>query len=327
MPRKWIVAASIVVLAAAAGGIVIARSRKPKPAPAATAPAPPAATEAILTGRVLARSVVPVAAPIEGIVDAYYLDAGQPVYQDQLLGRIRSPQLETAAQQAQADLDYAQARVTTLTGEQLVAKLEVSRSAAEQSRAHGDLDRLEKQFQRQKGLWDAGATPRLAFEKSEKDFHDAQATVERLDAAAKDAAGHAVALASDLDAANRAVTESTAALDRAKAALSTGEIHSPADGIVMARHGQPGDPVDPSVKDLFQIATDLTELQVVAPADASTLARLHAGQSAAVRVPELSPDEIPGTVREVRAGEVTIDFTSPSAASTLGLTATVRVKF
>jgi HlyD family secretion protein len=123
------------------------------------------------------------------------------------------------------------------------------------------------------------------------------------------------------------VTEATAALERAKEELATAEVHSPVDGIVMARRGQPGEPVDPSMKDLLQIGTDLTSLQVTVTPDAAMLGRIHVGQAASVRVPEIAPDEIPGTVREVNGPNVTVDFTSPAAVTKLDLAAQVRIKF
>jgi hypothetical protein len=85
--------------------------------------------------------------------------------------------------------------------------------------------------------------------------------------------------------------------------------------------------VDPSMKELVKIATDLTSLQVVATADASVLARIHAGQAAIVQAPELNPDPIAGTVREVRGASVIVDFIVPAAPPKLGEAAQVIIKF
>ena len=284
-------------------------------------------TDASLMGGVQPRTSVLVAAPIDGTLESFFVDVNQEVYQGQLLGRIRSNNLEAAQQQAQLALDTAQARVTTLSGDQLVVRLEASRAAVDQSRARADVDRLEKIYQRQKGLWEAGATARLTFEKAEKDYNDARAAIERADTVAKQAADRAAAIETEIDAANRAVTEATAAMERAKEELATAEVHSPVDGIVMARRGQPGEPVDPSTKDLLQIGTDLTSLQVTVTPDAAMLGRIHVGQAASVRVPEIAPDEIPGTVREINGPNVVVDFTSPAAVTKLDLAAQVRIKF
>jgi len=326
LARRWIIVGGIVLVAAAGTAIAI-RARKPKPVHVTAAPPLVVATEANLTGRVQPRTVVSVGAPMEGVIDAYFLDVNQPVYKDQLLGRIHNPEAEKTVEQAQLALDTAQTRVTTLSGQQLAAKLEVSRTEAEQSRARSDLDRLEKNYQKQKGLWDAGATPRLVFEKAEKDYKDAKDAIDKQAAAAKDAEARATQIASDLDAANAAVEKVNSALERAKTDLTKGEIHSPADGIIVARKGAANEPVDLTSNDLFQIATDLTQLQVTLTPSPAELARIHAGQAAAIRVPELSPDEIPGTVRGVSASQITVEFSSPSAATKLDLVAQVKIKF
>jgi multidrug resistance efflux pump len=261
------------------------------------------------------------------VIEAYFLDVGQPVYKDQLLGRIHNPEADSTVAKAQLALDTAQTRVTTLSGQQLAAKLEVSRTEAEQSRARSDLDRLEKNYQRQKGLWDAGATPRLTFEKAEKDYNDAKAAIDKVEAAAKDAQARSTQSAADLDSANHAVEQATAALERVKGDLSNGEIHSPADGIILARKGAPNDSVDANSKDLFQFATDLTQLQITLTPAPAELARMHPGQAASIRIPELSPDEIPGKLRTVSGNQVIVDFTSPAPAPKLDLVAQVKIKF
>jgi HlyD family secretion protein len=322
------VIAGAALLIIAGGAFAIARWRiahRPKSAPIA-APPPPI-TEVTLSGRVEPRTVVSVAPPIDGVLDKYFVEVNQEVFEGQLLGRIGSSKLQEAEQRATSDLDKAESRVTTLSAEQLKARLEASRASADQSRARNDVARLQKDYDRQQGLWAAGATPRLTWEKALKDYNDAKADVEKEDAAARAAAEHEAALDRDLESANRAVTEATAAVERAKAAAAAVEMHSPVDGIVVERQELQGLAVDPSMKELVKIATDLTSLQVVAAADASVLARIHAGQAATVQAPELNPDPIAGTVREVRGASVIVDFIVPAAPPKLGEAAQVIIKF
>lgn len=319
------------LLIVATGAIAVARWRiahRPKPVPIAAAPPP--ITQITLNGRVEPHTVVSVAAPIEGVLDKYFVEVNQEVFEGQLLGRVRDPKLDDAEQHAVADLDKAESRVTTLEGEQLKVRLEASRAAADQSRAHNDVARLQKDYDRQQALWATGATPRLTWEKAEKDYNDAKAYVEKQDAAAKQASESEAALGRDLESAKQAVEQDTAAVERAKAAAAAAEMHSPVDGLVLERQELQGLAVDPSMKELVKIGTELTSLQVVAPldtADASVLGRIHAGQAAMVQVPELSPDGIAGTVREVRGAAVVVDFTVPEAPPKLGQLAQVIIKF
>lgn len=314
MRAKWIVAIAVVVAAAAGAGIFYARSHKPKPAPVVANVPPPAPAEITLTGVVAPRTTIPANAPIAGVIDALFLDVNQEVYKDQLLGKIKNPQSDTNIAQAQAELDREQARVQSATAAQLAAKVELSRAQADQNRAHTDLDRLEKDYQRQKGLWDLGATPRLTFEKAEKDYKDAQNDIKRLDDAAKNAQNRTASAAAEVDAANQAVTAATAALEQARNSENEGEIHSPSDGIVAARHGAPGEMVELNA-DVFDIAPDPAQLQVTVPASPE----MRAGQAVTV-------DGIPGAIREVAGNQAIIDFTSPTPGR-LGTTAQVKIKY
>jgi multidrug efflux pump subunit AcrA (membrane-fusion protein) len=314
----------LLIVAGGAGAFLRWRiTHKPRQTPVAAAPVLP--SEITLTGRVLPRTTILIGAPVDGVLDAYYVEIGQEVYQGQLVGRVRNPQLDDAARQTQSALDKAQQRVTALTGDQLSARLEVSRSAAEQTRAHNEVDRLKKIYDREQGLWNVGATPRLTWEKAQADYADAKTMAERQDAVAQTASDRDSAVAAQLEAANRAVASATPAVDQSKASGGAAEMHSPVDGIVIARKDLQGQPVDPSMKDLMQIGTDLTQLSVVVD-DASAIpnvaARVHPGQAAKVLI---GSDEFAGVVREAGPRSIIVDFTVPSALDKLDTPAQVRL--
>jgi HlyD family secretion protein len=216
--------------------------------------------------------------------------------------------------------------VTTLDADLIAARLEVSRSAADQTRARGEYERQDKNYQRQKLLNNEGATPRLTFEKAERDWQAAKLEFESRDAVAKQAAERVATLTRELDAARKAIQDRTEALETAKTNISSGDLHAPVEGVVVGRRGAAGDAVDLSMKDLVVIATDLTNMMVIVEPPPPALARIKAGLPAMVRLPELSPDEFPGSVRELRGTQVVVDFTSPAPIVKPGLTAQVRIK-
>ena len=316
--------AGVALIAIAAAAVVVAR-RGTRVQVAGPAAKPPAAQplEGVFTGRVAPRAVVEVTAPVEGTLDAFFVEVGTEVIKDQLMGRIRIQNADAAVQQAQEDLDRMQARIAELTSQQLAAKLEVSRADAELSRARADLERLKKAYERQKDLWAAGATARLTFEKSERDYKDAASAIEKLDAGSKDASAKAEAIAREMEALNRGVEEKKAGIERAKDSAASGEIHSPADGIVVARLGQPGDHVEQRVK-LMDLATELTALQAVVSPDAASLGRIHEAQAAVVT---MGDQEMAGAVQEVRNGEVLVYFNTAEPVKKLGDAVQVRIKF
>ena len=108
--------------------------------------------------------------------------------------------------------------------------------------------------------------------------------------------------------------------------LAAGEVHSPVGGIVVSRHGELGGQVDPTFKDLFQIATDLSMLEISAEAGAPVMARLKPGQNAIIRVAEMPGEGIIGKVARLEQGKVIIEFGNPSPQIKPGLTAQVTIK-
>jgi multidrug resistance efflux pump len=319
------------IAAAAIGALAIALfigwSVRHRHKPAAPQPAPPtvvAAPEVTLTGRLQAQKTAQVEAPIAGVLDAWFVEEGQEVYKDQILGRIRNADLDAAMQAAQAAVDRSELHIAQLDAQAAGARVDESRASADQTRARNELDRIEKIYQRYKSLMDAGAIARLTFEKTEADYTSAKTESANRDASARDAQDKAAAVDRDSEEAKRTLAEQTAALAKAKDQVADGDLHCPRDGVVLTRNIHQGAQVEVSKESLIAIATDLTKLAVALAPDAPVLARIHAGQRAFVR---LSDAEFPGEVNEVRGPEVNVNFTSPTTVTKLGIAAQVRIVF
>ncbi|HUA87732.1 MAG TPA: HlyD family efflux transporter periplasmic adaptor subunit [Bryobacteraceae bacterium] len=321
MSRKWLI--PVAALLAIGAGVIVWTRRAPaipeNPAPAVALP-----TEADLSGTVEPRNIVAVQPPAEGVLDEWAVEPGESVYKDQLLARVRVPKLEDAAQQAQTTLGQLQSRVNNLDSAETEAKLEISRADAEKARADGEVDRLKKIYDRYKGLWDLGAIARLQFEKSAKDYQDAQSAADNADKADKAAKDRVDTIEAGKQKLQQQIGDQTKAVDQAKNDLASGDLHAPADGIVVARQGAPGQPIDPSMQNLVQIATDLIQLQIKLTPSIDDLPRMHAGQTAMVH---FGDDDFSGTIREIRGSDVIVDFSTSEPITKLGDTAQVRIKF
>jgi multidrug resistance efflux pump len=319
--RRLIAVGAIVVLTAIGLSIGwrVRHRQVPLPKSVTAASTVVAGTEITLTGRLQAQKTAQVDAPIAGILDAWFVDVGQEVYQDQLVGRIRNADLDNAVSQAQTAVDRVEMRIAQLEAQEASTRLEVSRTNADQIRAHNELDRIEKIYQRHKGLMDAGAIARLTFEKTESDYNSAKAEAANRDASQKDAQDKAAALERDAAEAKRALAAQAAALAEAKEAVAEGDLHSPADGVVVTRDIHQGDKVEEE-QHLMTIAMQLTKLAVSLTPEPAVLARIHAGQLAFV-------DGVQGQVREVKGGEVIVEFTSAAPLTKLGTPAQVRIVF
>lgn len=330
MRGKWLLFSGAAVLVAIAAGALSLLRRGPAPEARVVAPAlspPPfAGSEISLPGKIRAQKMVPVAVSIDGIVEFLSGEVGQEVYEGQLLAQIKNTGLEAAQQVATADAERAQTRLNTLEGNLIAARLEASRAHAEASRSQTDFERAEKVYARQQMLFNEGATPRVVFEKAQKEFELVQAEFRGLAAVARVADDRAASLQKEIDNARRVLAEKDQELETAQQNLAACEIHSPVDGIVVSRGKQSGDEVNQDLKDLFQIAVELSSLEVVVEPEPPVLERIRPGQEAVIQVAEIPGEGLPGKVREIKSGQVVVEFVSPSPAVRPGLTAQVRIK-
>jgi multidrug resistance efflux pump len=326
MKGKGLLIAGIVILAAIAAGALSVLLQTPKKPEAAKAQTQPVVTEIVVAAKLQAATVVNVGVPIAGKIEAFNAEPGDEVYEGQLLAQVRSAGLQDAQEAAVVELERAQARVNNIESSIAASRLEASRAAADASRVRSDLDRATRHYQRQKMLLEEGATPRLTFEKAERDFRTVEAESKNLDQVAKQSEERVDSLQRELDNAQKLLQDKAENLEGLNERMAAGDISSPVNGIVAGRRGQVGEEVNPTIKDLFQIATDLSLMEAVAEPGATELARIKPGQEAFIALAE-SPDELlPGLVKKIEQGRVTIEFKSPNPAIKPGLTAQVRIK-
>jgi len=328
MRGKWLLLSGTVILVAIAlGALSLLRRDEGKEAPPAVSKAPEfTASEVSLQGTIRAQQVVPVGVPMEGTIHAFFADAGEQVYEGQLLAQIQNTSIESERDAAAAELDRARAEANKLDSALISARLEASRARADASRARSEFERAEKTFQRQQMLYTKGATPRLTFEKARKEFDLAKAGYLSLEEVARGAEDRVAEMSRQADAARKELAERVNDLEQAGQNLAAGQILSPVDGLVISRRSQQGMTVAPDMEDLFVIAVDLTMLEVVVEPEPPVLARVRAGQDTLIQLAEIPGQALPGKVREVKEGSVIVEFTNPNPAVRPGLTAQVVLK-
>jgi multidrug resistance efflux pump len=327
MRGKWLLAGAVLVAVAIAGGAVAIYRHGAAPR-AVTPPKPPPTpppSEVEFTGRIQPTKVVDVAVPVDGIVERFLAGEGDDVFEGEVLAHIKSPKLDAGLEAAQADAEHARDQVASIGLDQNAARLEASRLQSELTRAKAEYALAEKEYARQSALVKEGATPRLTFEKAEKDYNTLKASIDDLTTSARNAQDRVEQLTKDLAKAQNALEQKNNDLEEAKAELAAGDVHSPGDGVVMARHGHVGELVDKTLTDLFQVAVDLGTLQLTVAPDPHSLARIQAGQKVMISVAQ-TPDPITGAVREIKDGQVVIWFDSPSPLVKPGVAAQVKIK-
>jgi multidrug efflux pump subunit AcrA (membrane-fusion protein) len=330
MRGKWVlVSASVILAAIAAGALSVLRKERaekaepPRPAAAVEAPAPP--NEVSLPGKILALHVVPVGEQIEGNIDSFLADVGQEVFEGQLLARMTNLGLETARESATSSLQNAQDRVNRIETAIIAARLEASRARADAIRSRTEFERAERAYHRQQVLNNAGATPRMTYEKSQRDFEKSQSDYDSLDALGKQAESRVSELNEQLQNAQKVLDDKRQQLESLQGSMQAMEVHAPAAGVIVGRRGEVGKPHEHGIA-LFDIASDLSQLQVALEPEPPILARIRPGQQALVIVADLQGQGIPGTVKDVENTVVKVAFTSPTPVLRPGMTAQVRIR-
>src|SRR4051794_5812029 len=114
---------------------------------------------------------------------------------------------------------------------------------------------------------------------------------------------------SDATVANAGVKSARVALDRARQNLSYTNIYAPIDGVVVERNVQQGQTVAASLSapQLFLIANDLSQMQILAQVGESDIAQIKEGQPVSFTVQALTGQTFKGTVKQVRLQSSTTD--------------------
>jgi HlyD family secretion protein len=142
---------------------------------------------------------------------------------------------------------------------------------------------------------------------------------------------------SSLDVARATVKSARVALDRARQNLEYTNIYAPIDGVVVERNVDLGQTVAASLSapQLFLIANDLTNMQILAKVGEGDIAGIKEGQKARFTVQALPNQSFEGTVEQVRLQSVTSEnvvnytvvVTVPNANRKLLPGMTARVNF
>jgi HlyD family secretion protein len=105
------------------------------------------------------------------------------------------------------------------------------------------------------------------------------------------------------------VKSAQVALDRARQNLSYTSIFAPIDGVVVARNVDEGQTVAASLAapELFRIANDLSQMQILAQVAESDISQIQEGQAVEFTVQALQGQTFKGTVKQVRLQSTTTD--------------------
>src|SRR5262245_10403429 len=276
-----------------------------------------------VTGTINPVTAVQVGSQVSGQIKELYVDFNSAVKKGQVIARIDPESFALRVNQAMADLESA--RATVLTQRANVAALQ-----AEVSRAKVTLADAEREFQRNKSLYEKNFVAAAALDKSEFGFRNAQELVKT--AEAQLAVGE-----SQVRNVEALVKQRESQLAQARVDLDRTTIRAPVNGIVIKKSVEPGQTVAASLQapELFVIAEDLSRMQVEASIDEAEVGRVHEGQAATFTVDSFPGRTFRGTVGQVRKAALVVQnvvtYTAVIATSNPnlelfpGMTANVRI--
>ncbi len=352
---KWPVRLAVVAAAAAvAAGAWLWWSQTSRPATEFTTAVIGRGTiEAAVstTGTCNAVVMVQVGSQVSGNIKELHADFNTRVSKGQLVALIDPEPFAESARQAEAA--WSAARANAANAVAASAKAEADVAAAEASQASQEaayvksrvaLQDAETKLGRRAELLRQGLIDREDYDTAQATYgsaaSDAVAAAAQVNAAVHNVAAAQAALqASDTQvaAARAQVDQSYSALQQARINLRHTRILAPVDGTVVSRHFDTGQTVAASFQapDIFDIAQDLTKMQVDTNVDEGDIGRLKVGQRATFTVDAYPGVVFRGEITQIRKAPITIQnvvtydavigVANPDLKLFPGMTATVRI--
>src|SRR5689334_12020177 len=265
---------------------------------------------------------VQVGSQVSGTVVALFADFNTKVTKGQLIARIDPAPFQARVDQAQASLDAAHGSVANAEAveQQAIANIQSATSSlaaakANVVKAQAAVDDAKSKVDRRVALVADGSDSKEDLETAQTTYKSAVAEVDAVVAQQHAAEGSVKAAQAQLDVAksliatNQAqVKQYTAALEAAKLDLEHTKIIAPVDGVVVARNVDVGQTVAASLAapTLFQIAQDLTKMQVDTNVSEADVGRVQVGQPATFTVDAYPGRSFKGVVTSIRKAPINV---------------------
>lgn len=349
--RKWLIGGGILVALAVAGGFTFYTSSKKEDYLTTRIDRGDIEATISATGTCNAVVTVQVGSQVSGNIAALFADFNTKVKKNQLVARIDPAPFQAKVDQATASLDSARASVVNARANLAKSQADIANAKANVANQQANLVRAQSAVHDAKIKLDR----RVAMQKdgviAKEDLDTAQATYDQALAslnaaqaqlsAAQDSVQSANAqrdvVQTQLESAQAQVKQQAATLKQVQLDLDHTQIVSPVDGTVIARNMDVGQTVAASFSapTIFQIAQDLTKMQVDANIDESDIGRVRVDQPVTFTVDAYPGQIFSGAVTQIRQAptnvqnvityDVVIKFDNSDLKLFPGMTANVRI--
>jgi HlyD family secretion protein len=207
-------------------------------------------------------------AQIGGPVQQIHVERGQPVRKGQLLATIGQPNVQAEMSSAQARIDAAQAEIETLNqGGRASEQAEIQSGLI---RAKSDLKNAQSEYGALQRLTAKNAATKAELEAVRQSIERAQQQIQSLERKRA-----SLVTQTDRSAAQARLQEAQSGANAIAQRLSTGQVQSPANGIVYRLDVRPGGYLNPG--DLVAEVGQLNQLRVRVYVDEPELGRVEKG--------------------------------------------------
>jgi HlyD family secretion protein len=230
------------------------------------------------SGKLRALNTIKVGAEVSGQVTRVYVDFNSPVRAGQVLAEIDPTRLRARVQQARAQVASAQAAL--------------AQAEATSARAGTEIAIQQREYARREQLAGRGYLSRSSLDVAQSTLAGAQA-------------GRRTS-AAQISSARAQIAQANAELSSAQLDLSRTRITAPASGVIINKLVEPGTTVAASFQtpNLFEIAADITRMQVEASVDESDIGQIKVGQQVRFTVDAYPGERFSAVVRQRRQAAV-----------------------
>jgi HlyD family secretion protein len=265
---------------------------------------------------------VQVGSQVSGNIKDLYADFNTHVKAGQLVALIDPAPFEASVNQAKASLNAAKAAVVTMQAnlakaqsDYASAQANVANQKANVLKADSAVALAQLANQRQQTLLKQGIvsqqdadTAKATYDQAVASRDAAQATVDAAEAAAQSSQKQIAAAQTQVQQAQAVVEQDQAILAQADLNLAHTRILAPVDGTVIARNMDVGQTVAASFQapTIFQIAQDLTKMQVDTNVAEADVGHLKVGQPATFTVDAFPGTVFHGTIVQIRKAPINV---------------------
>lgn len=230
------------------------------------------------SGKLRALNTIKVGAEVSGQITDVYVDFNSPVKKGQLLALIDPTRVNAQFAQGQAQLALAQANMR--------------QAEANSSRAQADLVLQQRNFARRKAIADQGFVSKAELDQAELQLIAARNAVK---------VGQ-----TQISSSSAQIRQADAQLSSTRLDLSRTRIIAPTSGVIINKLVEPGTTVAANFQtpNLFEIAADITKMQVEASVDEADIGQVKPGQKVNFTVDSYPGDIFVATVRQVRQAPI-----------------------